>query len=139
MQTSRFQLGLIATLAMGMGVSLSSAEAEGYPSVGAVSLGANPLWARGGQLDDGSVHLVITAPADQDIVVTDFSLHATGSSVSVRMFLDDGTDLAYVFANSTYDSALVSGIPVPAGRTLQLQRQYGGQLYHNFSGYYANP
>jgi hypothetical protein len=139
MQTSRFQLGLIAILAMCLGLSLSSTEAVGYPSAGAVSMGSNPLWARAGQLDDGSIHPVITAPADQDIVVTDISLHATGSSVSVRMFLDDGTDLAYVFANSTYDSALVSGIPVPAGKTLQLQRQYGGQLFHNFSGYYASP
>jgi hypothetical protein len=139
MQTSRFQLGLIATLALCFGLSLSSAEAVGYPSSTAVSMGSNPLWARGGEVDDDVVHSIITAPADQDVVVTDLFLRATGSSVSVRLFLDDGTDLAYIYANSTYDSALVSGIPVPAGRTLQIQRQWGGRIYHNFTGYYARP
>ena len=43
MQTSRFQLGLIATLAVGLGFSLSSSEAVGYPSGAAVSMGANPV------------------------------------------------------------------------------------------------
>ena len=39
MVTSRFQLGLIATLAVGLGFSLSSSEAIGYPAGAAVSLG----------------------------------------------------------------------------------------------------
>jgi hypothetical protein len=33
MVTSRFQLGLIATLAVGLGFSLSSSEAIGYPAL----------------------------------------------------------------------------------------------------------
>ena len=139
MQTSRFQLGLIATLALCLGFSLSSSDAVGYPSSTTVSMGSNPLWARAGNLDDYDVHTIITAPGDQDIILTDLAVHATGSSVSVRLFLDDGTDLAYIYANSTYDSALVSGLPVPAGRTLQIQREWGGRFYHNFSGYYAQP
>ena len=44
MQTSRFQLGLIAALAMGLGLALSSSPAIGYPAGAAVSFGANPLW-----------------------------------------------------------------------------------------------
>ena len=48
MQTSRFQLGLIATLAVGLGFSLASSDAVGYPAGAAVSMGTNPLWAKGG-------------------------------------------------------------------------------------------
>ncbi len=139
MQTSRFQLGLVATLAVCLGLALSSTDAEGYPSSTTVSKGSNPLWARGGEVNDSELHAIISAPDDQDIVLTDLAVHALGSSVSVRMFLDDGTELAYIYANSTYDAALVSGIPVPAGRTLHIQRQWGGHFYHNFSGYYARP
>ncbi len=42
MVTSRFQLGLIAALAAGLGFSLSSSEAVGYPAGAAVSQDAAP-------------------------------------------------------------------------------------------------
>jgi hypothetical protein len=50
MVTSRFQLGLIATLAVGLGFSLSSSEAIGYPAGPVVSLGANPIVSVGGTI-----------------------------------------------------------------------------------------
>ena len=71
MVTSRFQLGLIATLAVGLGFSLSSSEAIRYPAGSTVSTGTNPLWAVGGNHYPCTPVDIITAPSDQDIVVTD--------------------------------------------------------------------
>ena len=65
MQTSRFQLGLIATLAVGLGFSLSSSEAVGYPSGPSVSLGSNPLWTRAGTVEVCSTKEVLTVPEDK--------------------------------------------------------------------------
>ena len=75
MVTSRFQLGLIATLAVGLGFSLSSSEAIGYPAGAAVSLGANPVWSSAGRLEsgEGSRELVVVAP-EKDLVITDVVL-----------------------------------------------------------------
>ena len=69
MVTSRFQLGLIATLAVGLGFSLASSDAIGYPAGAAVSLGSNPVISVGGTISSTSVEL-FTAPVDQDVVVT---------------------------------------------------------------------
>ena len=72
MQTSRFQLGLIATLAVGLGFSLSSSDAVGYPAGAAVSMGANPVWSVGGQLGaDASISLDSIGAAGADSIVTD--------------------------------------------------------------------
>ena len=80
MQTSRFQLGLIATLALGLGFSLSSAEAVGYPAGAAVSVGSNPVQSGGSQVavpyDSAVVSDLVTAPDDHDLVITDLRLSA---------------------------------------------------------------
>jgi hypothetical protein len=47
MVTSRFQLGLIATLAIALGFTLASSEAVGYPAGSAVSFHENPVVAIG--------------------------------------------------------------------------------------------
>jgi hypothetical protein len=82
MQTSRFQLGLIATLAVGLGFSLSSSEAVGYPAGAAISMGSNPTWSKGGVLSGDDNSIVIEAPTDQSVVFTDvaLSLSSTNSS-----------------------------------------------------------
>ena len=46
--------GLVAILALGLGLSLASSRAIGYPAGAAVSMGANPLFAKGGELSGGS-------------------------------------------------------------------------------------
>ena len=83
MQTSLFQLGLIATLAVGLGFSLASSDAVGYPSGAVVSLGSNPVWSVGGQASwgegwyysyDDAETAVVTVPADQVLVITDVQL-----------------------------------------------------------------
>ena len=61
MQTSRFQLGLIATLAVGLGFSLSSSDAVGYPAGPAVSLGTNPIWNEAGQHNSFTPKPIIAA------------------------------------------------------------------------------
>ncbi len=48
MQTSRFQIGLITAMAAGLGATLTSSDAIGYPAGAAISLGANPVWSTGG-------------------------------------------------------------------------------------------
>jgi hypothetical protein len=48
MQTSHFQLGLIATLAVGLGFSLASSNAVGYPAGSAISFHNNPVVSIGG-------------------------------------------------------------------------------------------
>ena len=76
MQTSRFQLGLIATLAIGLGFSLSSSEAVGYPAGAVVSMGANPVLSKGGSFTVGASTAALSGPSDPDqvIVVTDFTV-----------------------------------------------------------------
>ena len=76
MQTSRFQLGLIATLAVGLGFSLSSSDAVGYPAGAAVSMGSNPVVSVGGSLDGATSEVPLSAPSDASIVITGVTLSA---------------------------------------------------------------
>ena len=146
MQTSRFQLGLVAALSVGLGLCLSSSQAIGYPSGPAVSYGANPVWAAGGMIDSGAAAYV-TAPADQDLVVTDILISTQSSSERVNLTLEDGTDVGKQMIHSYGGSrpatpmqhSFSSGIRIPAGTYLQLNGSYGAELNYLFSGYYAKP
>ena len=154
MQTSGFQLGLIATLALGLGFSLAASQAIGYPAGAAVSMGANPVWSVGGQVDSASTVEILTAPADQDVVVTDIYITSTCMNCSPRITLDRGdTRLAsyrywqWTDGGSIADSivspesikhALVSGLRVPAGETLTLSLS-ASSIDYTIAGYYAQP
>ena len=141
MQTSRFQLGLIATLAVGLGFSLSSSEAIGYPAGAAVSLGANQVWSTAGAVGGSTTITVIEASADQDVVITDLSMYST-STVHLFLRLDDGTLVGryrVVDGAGLVDRSLNSGILVPAGRSVQLENESGSTVFYNYSGYYAQP
>ena len=155
MQTSRFQLGLIATLAVGLGFSLSSSDAIGYPAGAAVSLGSNPLWSKGGILTD-SLEVVVTAPVGLDAVVTDVVLtYADGNChPRVEMKDDAGEVLAsfILFLNQDSDKtaqptniqhAFKSGISVASGESLSMSQFYIGgpcnEVNYTISGYYAQP
>jgi len=103
MQTSRFQLGLIAALSGGLGLSLASSLAIGYPAGAAVSLGANPVWSAGGELEgDGTVLLPVDIPEGQVAVVTDvvFSVkhNATDCAGHVQFELQTGGETAAAIA-----------------------------------------
>jgi len=161
MQSSRFQIGLIATLAMGLGFSVASSEAVGYPSGPAVSTGTNPVISQGGVLPLGGTSTVLTAPADQDIVVTDVVLGVTNATYycegSFEVAATVGSELKGQFAvgapnleqaqlkNETI--SLRSGMRVTAGSSLNLEfshtyRDCGDgyfRLNYTVSGYYAQP
>ena len=145
MQTSRFQLGLIATLAVGLGFSLASSDAVGYPST-AVSMGTNPLWSKGGTSSDVSL-VIVTAPDDRDMVLTDLSL-STSYDYDTKAGLDVGEEAAgrwtvsgkdgEAYSATTFGMSMTSGIRVPAGQTLSLTTQ-GQPIDYFLSGYYAQP
>jgi len=142
MQTSRFQLGLIATLAFGLGFSLSSSEAVGYPAGSAISMGTNPVWSVGGL---PLATETITAPPDQDMIITDVHFGNTDAQwLRVEMSLPSGS-LAAFSSDSPTDRhlwSLRSGIRIPAGETLTMafEGYYGlGSSRYTVSGYYARP
>jgi len=169
MQTSRFQLGLIATLAVGLGFSLASSEAIGYPAGAVVSVGTNPVVSKGGSLSSGSDAILLTAPADQDIVVTDLVMSSYSDMGCKRthytnLYVDSGvlgnfeTNSAYAYRHYDYDSGdgeilshrFVSGLKVPAGETLTLSVAQTGAsgscgstgsygVRYSVSGYLATP
>jgi hypothetical protein len=145
MQTSRFQLGLIATLAAGLGFSIASSDAIGYPA-GAVSLGTNPVWASGGDLSSGGVGF-IAAPDGQDMVVTDLLISTNSTIERANLTLEDGTNVGQTIvhgygssrSSTTLEHSFTSGIRIPAGTYLQINASWGGSLDYMFSGYYARP
>ena len=146
MRTSRFQLGLIATLAVGLGFSLASSDAIGYPAGASVSLGTNPLWSVGGDMDSGS-HTVVTAE-DGDLVITDISLSSNlGGYWHMKLQLSGGTGLANFSGEDSHTRPLhrtfSSGLRIPQGQSLTLNWEgaYGShpEYRYTLSGYYAQP
>ena len=149
MQTSRFQLGLIATLAVGLGFALASSDAVGYPAGAAVSLGTNPVWSGGGQIASGVALSIVSAPSDQDVVLTDLLVQMNTSADTSAWFtldLDDGTRLGqykvWTYANrgGPLEHTFASGIRVPAGRSLFFTNCHCGETVNYIAaGYYAQP
>ena len=74
MQTSRFQLGFIAALAMSLGFSLSSSDAVGYPAGAVVSKGNNPAWNSAGRVSGSTTRELLSTPPDQEAMVTDLEV-----------------------------------------------------------------
>ena len=162
MQTSRFQLCLLVGLAVGLGMALRSGPAIGYPAGAAVSLGTNPVWSTGGSVvPDGSASSVITAPADQDLIVTDVVLTGHGydsqrncnfrvgldtdAAVRLASFQIDTCDASDNSHNQTAGSiqhAFSRGIPLEPGESLNIVWTYvniGCDLDWTISGYQAEP
>jgi hypothetical protein len=162
MHTSRFQLSLVAALSVGLGLSLSSSDAIGYPAGAAVSLGSNPVTSTGGSLEPWSTTEIATAPADADLVLTDLILGVTSSNYGCRASFavhveDDLGQVLGVFGLSrgeltqTEPTSLVSnfnsGIRVAAGRTasIRVDSHYDNcgssywQIRYTATGYHAQP
>jgi len=122
-QTSHFQLGLIAILALGLGLTLSSSSALGYPAGVAVSTGTNPVTSGGGQFDvdyGGSASgSLVAAPSDHDLVITDLHLGALTNRMQCL---------------ESWEVSLVSD-----GETLASYGVYSGHLRteHSSTGYSA--
>jgi hypothetical protein len=162
MQTSRFQLGLIATLAIGLGFSLASSEAVGYPAGAAVSMGSNPIASVGGIVSDGSVD-VFTAETGQVAIISDLllSMNETGCASQIQLVASSGETIAAVKLHSyhqeistsgTYARAALTntaptilshafsgGLVVPSGASLSIHEVGGCDVAYTVSGYYAQP
>ncbi len=145
MQTSRFQLSLVTALAVGLGFSLSSSQAVGYPAGAAVSMGVNPVWAHGGRSNAISA-VIFTAPADKDMVLTDLSLSTDyGYPARTRLKVGDGIVGEWVVYGKPGDAynaspvalSMTSGIRIPAGQSLELNTT-GVETSFAMSGYYAH-
>ena len=144
MQTSRFQLGLIATLAVGLGFTLASSQAVGYPAGPVVSVGTNPLWSQTGTVgrgdtSDGVVD-VLTVPEGQAVVVTGFS------ALSVNLDLYQGSELVLeghsnvATGNKMFDQGN-GNLVIPSGTTLKISNSWccDGNYAYYIEGYYAQP
>jgi hypothetical protein len=149
MQTSHFQGGLIAFLAAGLGFSLASSSAIGYPAGAAVSSGTNPVVSAGGTVSWGSSTDLFTAPVDQDLVITDIVLSGNTSRYSckaqawVHLETDSrtlgefsvGTPVMVTssWMSSGGESNLVvdfeSGLRLPAGETARLRVTTSGMAF----------
>jgi len=155
MQTSRFQLGLIATLAVGLGFSLASSDAVGYPAGAAVSAGENPIVSGTGQLETTAT-AVFSVPVDQRLIITDIITSArTGStsscpsSYSKELWIEtsSGELLARIGLHGLTSTANLlsyrTGLVVPPGETVTVRRtgscSSGIYLNYSISGYYAQP
>ena len=143
MHTSRFQIGFIAALAMGLGFSLASSEAVGYPAGAAVSMGENPAWSTAGQLDGAGAIEVLSVPAGHDAMITDLHLSTNYSTQKVRLVLGDGTLVGdYRVRNGVggdVNRNMTTGIRVPAGQTLSVVWDSSYSITYNLSGYFAQP
>lgn len=145
MNTSRLQLGLIATLAVGLGLSLSSSDAIGYPAAASVSLGSNPIWSSGGTPVEGS--LVVATATGGDLIITDIDVTGTESNLYHSTFtLTDGTVVAEYRTINAHVGGLhrsfQSGIRVPEGDSLTLtfDSYYSESAFrYTLSGYIAKP
>lgn len=167
MSPDTIHLSLITALAIGLGAAMThglwSNPAAGYPAGSAVSAGSNPVVAQGGRVGySGSSETVFTAPADQNIVVTDVVLTGASTSgdcygqVGVILSTPSASNLAHfsvddrTYAQSTSTVVTAhyqSGLPVLAGESLTIRssgnfRTCGPDFYavdYSISGYLAQP
>jgi len=157
MQTSRFQLGLIATLAVGLGFSLASSEAVGYPAGTSVSLGSNPISSRGGDATSEPELLFDAAESGPfiitDVVLTQDNCGDQTRNASLVLANAEGTKLARYRLSSDQDGtgysgrngstgAVVShsyssGIAVPAGTGIYAYSDGYCTVSYSISGYQA--
>jgi hypothetical protein len=158
MQTSRFQLGLIATLAVGLGFSLASSEAVGYPAGAVVSMGSNPTFSDGGIVNNSSASVGATE-ADQQMVITDVVLTMASSACSSTVQLVNTTTgvsagafkLHSAFTNNNgwgnphrtqptqVSHSFGSGLPVAPGESIEIMEVGGCSVAFAVAGYYAQP
>ena len=125
-----FALGVCITLLIQSNLATAS-----YPAGPSISLGSNPTVSYGGTIYDYGNVLLLTAPSDQDIVITDIHLTAGEQNTECRglahITFITGTNVyaefhiglnRYGYSNSQYNPVLAvdfnSGFRVPAGQNL---------------------
>lgn len=161
-----------AAVALGLGgfasgLFLHVSDASGYPAGAVVSYGANPVVAVGGSASDSTTTTLLTAPAGQDLVITDVVLSGyvdtnCAGHIPVTLSTSSGGTVAGVTVGAVQSNAsspynvsqtptlnLVSGLPVPAGDSLTMTTgaysttscgtSITVAVYYTVSGYYAEP
>ena len=141
MQTSRFQLGFMAVLAVGLGFSLASSDAVGYPTGPVVSSGTNPAWNAAGSVSGSTTRVLVSAPDGQDAMVTDMVLATNYGTHTLELELSDGTLVGKYLIKDTDPMSINmnTGIRVPQGQSLSLKWSTGYSLHYSMQGYYAQP
>lgn len=169
MSSTPLHLMAVIGLAIGFGAALTMAlqvqTAGAYPAGPSISAGSNPIVSAGGSFEGPGSEAALSAPDDQDLIITDVILTASDTSSGCvgtsRVALSDGsTVLAQFSTGFTYDmrsfnnvkpqliAQLGSGIRVAAGRTLTIQVTERYELYCSgsgidldwtVSGYHAQP
>ncbi len=153
MQSSRFQIGLIALLAGGLGFALSSSNAVGYPAGAAVSYGQNPIVSFGGVANGTDVISLETVADGQTLIVTDVSLIPQSLDPDCMDMIDARLTTAdrelatwdvstrYCYSAACYsdgraiEQKWVSGIKVEEGESLTLTTNlYNSYTYAGCSG-----
>jgi hypothetical protein len=147
MSAERTHLFLITGLALGLGYTMASSSATGYPAGAAVSAGSNPVVSAGGSVIHGSDEVVLTAPSDQALVLTDVLLasytdidckrthHTTIQSSSGEVLGEFETSSAFIYKyyDVESDGGLMvshrfgSGLVVAPGETVSLSVSQTGQ------------
>lgn len=157
-------LAIAAILFSVAAVSATLPRADAHPGGTSVSYGANPVISAGGTISS-ETRTVFTAPADQMVVITDLLLSMNSSSCASLLSIgtSSGTTLAaarlhsysdrideegsyhYVRAAmtnsqpSSIQHAFTSGLPIPAGTSLEIAEAGGCTVAYTLSGYYAQP
>jgi hypothetical protein len=164
MKIHQFQTVLIVAMSIGLGVSLTSKDAIGYPSAAAISSGVNPVVSTGGSISVDTTTALLEAPSDQDVIVTDYAFDpdiADQTCVSIirlkfqlagsGVVLGQRSMTTHFWGTSRWeqssiDTSLESGLRIPAGETLNLvaeSRYVDGcsarGVAFSVSGYLAQP
>jgi hypothetical protein len=147
MHASHFQLSLVAALSLGLGFTLASSSAVGYPAGAAVSYGINPVQSFTG-VASGTDSIELDAiPSGQDFIVTDVSLMAKSLDTDCMDMIDARLSTAtrdiarydvatrYCYSASCYSDgrevhrSMTTGLKVEAGETLSLHTS----VYNSFT------
>ena len=115
--------------------------AEAVPN--AIDYGSNPVLSKGGYASNNTGDVTIfSAPADQDIMITDYEIttnYSYGCTPSLR--LASGGILAFWSINAArhIEASKRSGLRVPAGDSVIFSPSCSSSVYYTISGHYARP
>jgi hypothetical protein len=139
---------IFITVAFTLAWAATTTPATGHPMGAVVSTGSNPIVNAAGRLTDPGFVSIVTAPADQDVVITDlvFSADHSGAGEPELRLASTGTVVGryFIFGGSYHGGgpahfALQTGIKIPAGDSLELNIHTTNDVNYAISGYYAQP
>ena len=152
-------------LGAALALLVGSSDAIGYPSGPVVSMGSNPVATYAGVLNQGATEALMSAPSDQDFIITDIVMGVGDTTYTCRSQIrislsTPGGSLGEFVLGTTSDprgwgttekqlvASLQTGLRVGAGDSLSIstERRYesgcnsaGPILSYVLSGYYASP